>query len=186
MRFINLKLFLKERGLSQKELVRETGLPQSSVSYIENGYQEVSESHLELLKKAYPDVDFTPYFYESDHYPYSAVAKALHEDDIRKFEGDWSTPNPICHIGKYQVLLKMGRISISFDGDMILDRNDGTFETLGYHFIEPERLQSDSLINGLTEKEWFDDELLEDFKRCYLIACGLTGKVPVPQIKGNY
>ena len=80
----------------------------------------------------------------------------------------------------------MGRISISFDGDMILDRNDGTFETLGYHFIEPERLQSDSLINGLTEKEWFDDELLEDFKRCYLIACGLTGKVPVPQIKGNY
>ena len=98
MRFINLKLFRKERGLSQKELVRETGLPQSSVSYIENGYQEVSESHLELLKRAYPDVDFTPYFYESDHYPYSAVAKARHEDDIRKFEGDWSTPVSYTHL----------------------------------------------------------------------------------------
>lgn len=186
MKFINLKLFRKERGLSQKQLVSDTGLPQSTVSYIENGYQEVSVSHLEVFKRAYPEVDFAPYIYESEGYPYAILKKSKGENDIRKFEGDWSAPNPICLIGKYKVLLKMGRIYISFDGDLILDRNDGTFETLGYHFIEPERLGSDNLISGLTEKEWFDDELFEDFKRCYPIACWIVGKMPVPQIKANY
>lgn len=186
MKFINLKLFRKERGLNQKQLVNDVGLPQSTVSYIENGYQEVSENHLEKLKNAYPDVDFSSYLYEREDYPYSVMKKHLHKEDIRKFEGDWSSPNPICQIGKSQVLLKMGRIYISFDGEIIIDRNDGSFERLGYHFIEPEMLESCDLIKGLTAKEWFDDELFEDFKRCYPIACRLVGKMPIKQIKQNY
>lgn len=186
MRFINLKLFRKERGMSQKQLVKNTGLPQSTVSYIENGYQEVSESHLETFKRTYPDADFDTYIYESNDYPYSIVKKSRYEEDFRKFEGDWSTPNPICYIGKYKVLLKMGRISISFEGDIIMDRNDGSFERLGYHFIEPDMLERSDLISGLTEKDWFNDELFEDFKRCYPVACWLVGKKPVVQIKPNY
>ena len=35
MKFINLKRFRQDRCLSQKELVAITGLPQSTVSYIE-------------------------------------------------------------------------------------------------------------------------------------------------------
>ena len=186
MRFINLKLFREERGLSQKKVVRDTGLPQSTVSYIENGYQEVSENHLERLKRTYPDADFSPYIYESEEYPYSIVKKSSPAEEVRKFEGDWSMPNPICHIGKHKVLLKMGRIFVSFDGDIIMDRNDGSFERLGYYFIEPEMLERGDLISGLTAKDWFDDELFEDFKRCYPLACGLTGRRPVLQLKGNY
>lgn len=140
MKFINLKQFRSERGLSQKQMVSDTGLPQSTVSYIENGYQEVSESHLEVFKRAYPDVDFAPYIYECEDYPYAILKKSKGEKDIRKFEGDWSAPNPICCIGKYKVLIKMGRIYVSFDGDIIMDRNDGSFESLGYHFIEPDKM----------------------------------------------
>lgn len=95
-------------------------------------------------------------------------------------------PNPVCHVGRTKVLLKMGRICISFDGLIIIDRNDGSFEKLGYHLIEPEMLERGDLISGLAEKDWFDDEVFEDFKRCYPVACGLAGKKPVPQTKSNY
>lgn len=50
MKFINLKQFRKDKNLSQKELVALTGLPQSTVSYLENGYQEVRENQLLVLK----------------------------------------------------------------------------------------------------------------------------------------
>ena len=69
MKFINLKQFRKDKNLSQKELVALTGLPQSTVSYLENGYQEVRENQLLVLKRVFPDDEVSQYIYESDSYP---------------------------------------------------------------------------------------------------------------------
>lgn len=104
----------------------------------------------------------------------------------RKFPGDWSMPTPLDRIDGADILVKMGRASVSFDGDIVLDRNDGTFLNLGYYVIEPDSLGVSDLIDRLTEKEWFNDELYEDFKRCYLIACRLVGKRPVAQVKSGH
>lgn len=186
MKFINLKQFRQDRSLSQKELVAITGLPQSTVSYIENGYQEIRENQLMVLKQAYPDADFSRYIYESASYPYLTNSNRHKTEANRKFPGDWSRPAPLDKIDGIDILMKMGRASVSFDGDIVLDRNDGTFLNLGYYVIEPDLLGDSDLIDHLTEKEWFNDELYEDFKRCYLIACRLVGKRPVVQIKTDY
>lgn len=186
MKFINLKQFRQDRSLSQKELVAITGLPQSTVSYIENGYQEIRENQLEVLKKAFPDADFARYIYMSASYPH--LTKARHQETWanRKFPGDWSSPTPLDKIDGIDILMQMGRASVSFDGDIVLDRNDGTFLNIGYYVIEPDLFGDRDLIDHLTGKEWFNDELYEDFKRCYLIACRLVGKRPVKQIKMDY
>lgn len=183
MKFINLKKFREDRELTQKDLVRITGLPQSTVSYIENGLQEICEKHLDTLKSVFPDVDFSPYIYESDNYAYSVITRNLDEDEKRKFEGDWSTPSPIERIDRTDILLVMGRVSVSFDGDILLDRNDGSFKYMGYYHLGPERFESECLVEYLASKPWFDDEIYEDFKRCYLIVCRLTGREPVSQTK---
>lgn len=186
MKFINLKQFRQDRGLSQKELVAITGLPQSTVSYIENGYQEIRENQLTALKQAYPDADFVQYIYESSSYPYLTNLSRHEMEADRKFPGDWSRPTPLDRIDGTDILVKMGRASVSFDGDIVLDRNDGTFLNLGYYVIEPDSLGVSDLIDRLTEKEWFNDELYEDFKRCYLIACRLVGKRPAAQVKSGH
>lgn len=186
MKFINLKRFRQDRCLSQKELVAITGLPQSTVSYIENGYQEIRENQLAVLKQAFPDTDFVQYIYESTSYPYLSNGR-LHEIETdRKFAGDWSRPNPLERIEGMDILMTMGRASVSFDGNIVLDRNDGTFLNLGYYVIEPDLFSDSDLIYHLTEKAWFNDELYEDFKRCYFIACRLVGKRPVKQLKMDY
>lgn len=186
MKFINLKKFREDRELTQKDLVRISGLSQSTVSYIENGLQEICEKHLDTLKSVFPDVDFSQYIYESDKYAYSVITRSLDEDEKRKFEGDWSAPSPIERIDRTDILLVMGRVSVSFDGDILLDRNDGSFKYLGYHHIGPDRLENGCLMEYLASKPWFNDEIYEDFKRCYLIACRLAGKEPTAQIKqGN-
>ena len=91
MKFINLKQFRQDRSLSQKELVAITGLPQSTVSYIENGYQEIRENQLEVLKKAFPDADFARYIYRyiymSASYPYLTNARQHDIEANRKFRG---------------------------------------------------------------------------------------------------
>lgn len=66
---------------------------------------------------------------------------------------------------------------------MLLDRNDGTFNSLGYYEIDPEGLMDSHIIDHLVSKAWFNDEIYEDFKRCYLIACRLAGREPTVQIK---
>lgn len=186
MKFINLKQFRQDRSLTQKELVAITGLPQSTVSYIENGYQKIRENQLAVLKQAYPDADFSRYIYESASYPYLTNSCRHDMEANRKFPGDWSRPTPLDKIDGISILLKMGRASVSFDGDIIIDRNDGTFLNLGYYVVEPDLFGDSDLIDHLTEKECFNDELYEDFKRCYLIACRLVGKRPVAQIKTDY
>ena len=186
MKFINLKQFRSERELSQKQLVKDTGLSQSTVSYIENGYQEVSELHLEILRKTYPGIKFEDYVYMSESYPYAVVKK---ESDIlcnRNFQGDWSSPTAVDKIGSTPILLKIGRVSMAFDGTLYLDRNDGTFKKLGYHIIGASKLNDGSIVARLIEETWFDDEIYEDFKRCYHIACRVSGIEPVAQIKSRY
>ena len=42
--------------------------------------------------------------------------------------------------------MKMGRASISFGGDIVLDRNDGTFLNIGYYVIEPDLFGNRYLI----------------------------------------
>lgn len=186
MKFINLKQFRQDRSLSQKELVAITGLPQSTVSYIENGYQEIRDNQLAMLKKAFPGTDFSLYFYESDSYPYLTHARRHQIEMKRTFPGDWSRPAPVDNTEGVDILLKMGRASVSFEGDILLDRNDGTFQSFGIYVIKPILLENSQLVNLLTKEKWFDDELYEDFKRCYLIACRLAGKQPVNQIKVEY
>ena len=183
MRFINLKKFREDNGLTQKELVRMTSLPQSTVSYIENGLQEICEKHLSTLKEVFPDTDFVEYIYESKSYAQTVVNTEYDENAHRNFEGDWSTPSPIERIGSLDILLTMGRVAVTKDGGMLLDRNDGTFKNLGYHEIGANRLDDAHIIDRLTTKTWFNDEIYEDFKRCYLIACRLAGREPTIQIK---
>ena len=183
MKFINLKQFRKYKNLSQKELVALTGLPQSTVSYLENGYQEVRENQLLVLKRVFSDDEVSQYIYESDSYPSLSQSRIHEEEKNRTFPGDWSRPNPVDKIDGIPILMKMGRASISFGGDIVLDRNDGTFLNIGYYVIEPDLFGYRYLIDLLIEKGWFNDELYEDFKRCYFITCRLVGKRPVKQIK---
>lgn len=186
MKFLNLKQFRKDKDLSQKKLVALTGLPQSTISYIENGYQEVREKQLAVLRRAFPEADLSKYIYESDSYPSLSQSKPLKEESNQTFPGDWSRPNPVDKVEGLEILMKMGRVSISFDGYILLDRNDGTYLNIGYYVINPDLFGETDLIDHLTQKGWFNDGLYEDFKRCYLIACCLVGKRPVKQVKINY
>ena len=183
MKFINLKLFRGEYNLSQKELVRLTGLTQSIVSYIENGLQEISENQLGPLKEAFPKVDFNRYIYESERYQHTVVNPDINIEADRHFEGDWSAPTPISQIGEYKILITMERVSVAFDGTIIINRNDGSFRNIGYYQIDPLSLGNEYLIENLTTKDWFNDNVYESFKRCYRIACALVGRKPVNQVK---
>lgn len=183
MKFINLKQFRAEHNLSQKELVSLTGLTQSTVSYIENGLQEISDNQLGPLKDAFPDIDFNQYIYESERYRQSVVIPECNMEADRRFVGDWSKPTPINILGEYKILLTIGRVSVAFDGTIIIDRNDGSFRNIGYYQIDPLSFGSEHLIDNLTTKDWFNDMVYESFKRCYHIACALVGKKPAKQVK---
>ena len=181
MKFINLKKFRKDRNLKQKTLVAQTGLKQSAVSYLENGYQEVTDVHLNALEQAYPNVDFGEYIYEQDSFP-AAVAK--HHPFVhthRQYHGDWNKPTPLDNIQGHSILVKMGRINITGEGDMFLDKNDGSLAAIGYYHIPVKRLSDNRLLHSLTRKTWFDDEMYEHFKRCYALACSIAGVKPVNQ-----
>lgn len=186
MKFINLKQFRKDKDISQKKLVALTGLPQSTISYIENGYQEVRENQLIVLSRAFPEDDLSKYIYESESYPTLGQSKIHKKENNQTYSGDWSRPNPVDRVEGLDILMKMGRASISFDGNIILDRNDGTYLNFGYYVIKPDLFGDSELIYHLTHKGWFNDELYEDFKRSYFIACCLVGKRPVKQIKLDY
>ena len=186
MRFINLKQFRKERNLSQKMLEEKTGLPQSSISYLENGLQELTDPNYEMLQRAFPDIDFTPYLMERDSYSKTIVNDWDRVDNEPRFSGDWSVPTPIDRYENLPIICRMGRVSISMTGDIILDRNDGSFRFMGYYVVDSERLDENDWIDHLSEKDWFDDLMYEDFKRAYAIACALAGVAPAKQIKTEY
>ena len=181
MKFINLKKFRKDRNLKQKTLVAQTGLQQSVVSYLENGYQEVTEMQLNALQKAYPDVDFEEYVYEQDGFPVAAAEHRPFVHTHRQYHGDWNKPTPLDNIQGHSILVKMGRINITGEGDLFLDKNDGTFSAIGYYHIPVKRLSDNHLLHSLTRKTWFDDEMYEHFKRCYALACSIAGVSSVNQ-----
>lgn len=182
MRFINLRKFRKERDLKQNSLAAMAGLQQSAVSYLENGYQEVTDVHLEALQQAFPDVNFSEYIYEQDSFPTAIVTNRPDLKHWRRlYQGDWNKPSPIDNIQGHDILVKLGRINITGDGDMFLDKNDGTLASLGYYHISVKRLSDTRLLHSLTQKSWFDENMYENFKRCYAIACKIAGVSPVEQ-----
>ena len=63
MKFINLKLFRKERGLTQQQLAEVLQLPQSTISYLENGLQEATDHLLNRIKGALKVDDIDGYMY---------------------------------------------------------------------------------------------------------------------------
>lgn len=169
--------------MSQKEFVKKTGLPQSTVSYLENGYQALYPKQLELIEGAFPEENMSAYIYESDRYPKSVMRDKTSTADMRTFPGDWSIPAPIKEVDGMGIMCISGRVGVTLDGHLILDRNNGSFEYIGYCTVEPEDLSDNSLMCRMTDKEWFDNEIYEDFKRVYPVACCLAGIVPVKQIR---
>lgn len=181
MRFINLKKFRRERNLKQKALVAQIGLQQSVVSYLENGYQELTETHLSALQRAYPNVDFNEYIYEQDSFPTAIVKRRPFVYTHRQYRGDWNKPTPLDNIQGHNILVKMGRINMTGEGELFLDKNDGTLSDLGYYHISVKRLSDNHLLYNLTQHTWFDDEMYEHFKRLYPLACHIAGVTPVSQ-----
>jgi len=51
MKLINLRQFRKEQGLTQKQFAESMKIPQSTVSYLENGRQEVTDYLLSRIAK---------------------------------------------------------------------------------------------------------------------------------------
>lgn len=187
MKFINLKQFRKERGMSQKELVEKTGFSQCLVSYLENAHQEITDYQLGILREVFPEDNVESYVYEKSSYgvpermsPSKSPSRHLIE------EGDWTVPSPIDIVEGFKVICKMGRILLTQEGDLLLNRNDGSFSHRGYHIITHDKLDSSELISQLCQKDWFDAELFESFKRAYVVACGMAGIKPVEQSKSNH
>lgn len=184
MKFINLKLFRKERGLTQRDFVKQVGLVQSVVSYLENGVKEVTETHLDAFRKAYPGVNFSDYVFESETYPANLRYQFEYKPEVADpFPGMWTVPTPLEVVESLPILCRNGRVRIAFDGHILLDRNDGTFKELGYHIIDPRKFSDKHLLAKLTRNSWFDNSLYEEFKRAYLIGCRLAGLHPVEQEK---
>lgn len=175
MRFINLKKFRQDYNLKQKDISRTTGLNPSVLSFLANGYQVLTDKYLMILEEAYPWADFSAYIYEYDSYPIGIVTADMDSVANRTFAGDWNQLTPLDNVFGLDILLHMRRVHVTTDGHILIDRNDGTYENLGYYTISPERLSDPTLLYSLTQKEWFNDSVYEDFKRCYYIACHITG-----------
>lgn len=184
MKLINLKQFRQEYKITQKQLGESLKLPQSTISYLENGLQEVTDYLLERIKKIYRVDDLSPYVYEREtfHNP-AAVKIAEKEKSVVIFTGDWNSPSAIDVIEGFQILYRDGAISISRDGSLIIDRNNGIGFKLSHYVIRPEQFEEPNLLCILTTKEWFDDEMYESFKRCYFLACKIADIYPMRQLK---
>lgn len=93
------------------------------------------------------------------------------------FPGDWDKPTPVRTIQDDPILLEMGKVAVAFDGTIWIN---------GHYDIAPDRLRGKDWILHLTEKLWFDTDMYEDFKRCYYIACKLSGQEPTHQIRSYH
>lgn len=184
MKFINLKQFRKERGLTQRQLGEALHLPQSTISYLENGLQEVTDYLLDCIKQEYEVENIEVYVYERKtfHNP-----GELHISGLEKKEAlsnsDWNEMEPIDIIDDFPIISKTGRINIAKDGTLLIDRNTGSGYCLSYYVISPDKFADSRLFLSIIEKDWFDDETLEDLKRAYFIGCRIVGVYPVQQVK---
>lgn len=184
MKFINLKLFRNERNLTQRQLGEALQLPQSTISYLENGLQEATDHLLECIKSIFHVNDLDGYVYERKtfHNP-EVLHLTSHEKKDIIFNNDWNEMMPIDTIEGFAVICKSGRINIAKDGTLLIDRNTGIGYCLSYYVICPNRFNDSNLLLSLTDKKWFDGETLEDFKRAYYIACRIAGILPAQQLK---
>lgn len=184
MQFINLKQFRKERGLTQKQLGDALQLPQSTISYLENGLQEATDYLIDCIKRVYNVDNLDGYVYERKtfHDPeklFMKKSKALNAI----FEMNWDMANPIDILEGFPIICKIGQISIAKDGTLLIDRNIGIGYRLSYYIIRPEKFGRADLILSITTKDWFDFDVFEDFKRAYFIGCCISGIHPVEQSK---
>lgn len=184
MKLINLKQFRKERGLTQRQLGAALHLPQSSVSYLENGLQEVTDYLISSIKKAFKLDNLDDYVYERKTYHNPDVAYLTKRDKKNAvFEGDWNDVLPIDVIDGFQIICKTGNFSIAKDGTLLIDRNNDIGYRLSHYIIRPDKFEDPNLLLSMTEKAWFDDEMYEDFKRAYFIGCRIASILPMRQLK---
>ena len=184
MKFINLKLFRKERNLTQRQLGEALQLPQSTISYLENGLQEATDHLLECIKGTFQVNSLDGYVYERKtfHNPGVLHLTSQEQKDII-FNNDWNEMMPIDTMDGFAVICKSGRINIAKDGTLLIDRNTGIGYCLSYYIISPNRFNDSNLLLSLTGKKWFDEETLEDFKRAYYIGCRVACIFPAQQLK---
>lgn len=96
MKLINLKQFRKERGLTQTEFGKALKLPQSTVSYLENGLQEVTDYLIEQIKKAYNVDSMSNYLYErSRFHDRDAIVASLSDSNVSFMDDDWNDVTPV-------------------------------------------------------------------------------------------
>lgn len=184
MKFINLKMFRSERNLTQRQLGEALQLSQSTISYLENGLQEATDYLLDCMKSTFGVDSLDSYVYERKtfHNP-----ETLHFSEQEKkgiiFNNDWNEMKPIDVIEGFQIICKTGKINIAKDGSLLIDRNTGNGYCLSYYVICPDKFEDSNLLLSMTDKKWFDDEILEDFKRAYYIGCRIAGIYLVQQLK---
>lgn len=184
MKLINLKQFRKERGLTQKQFGEKMKLPQSTVSYLENGMQEVTDYLLGLIAKRFAVDNINDYVYERStfhslvNYP---VDEQLRLETI--FAGNWNESKPIEMIESFPIICKIGNICIGRDGTLVIDRNNGIGYKLSHYIIRPDQFEEPNLLLSLTTKKWFDKEMYENFKRAYYVGCKLAEIYPMKQLK---
>lgn len=184
MKLINLKLFRKERGLTQRQLGDVLHLPQSTVSYLENGLQEATDYLLSAIKDVFKLDNLDDYVYERKTYHNPDVAYLTKEERMNVFfEGDWNDVPPIDVIDGFQIICKTGNFSIAKDGTLFIDCNNGIGYRLSHYIICPDKFEEPNLLLSMTEKAWFDDEMYENFKRAYFIGCRIASIQPVRQLK---
>ena len=184
MKFINLKLFRNERNLTQRQLGEALQLSQSTISYLENGLQEATDYLLQCIKSTFQVDNLDGYIYERKtfHNPGVLHLTSQEQKDII-FNNDWDEIGPIETIEGFPVICKSGRINIAKDGTLLIDRNTGTGFCLSYYIICPDKFIDSNLLLSMVDKKWFDDEILEDFKRAYYIGCRIAGISPAHQLK---
>lgn len=184
MKLINLRQFRKERGLTQKQFGEAMQLSQSTVSCLENGLQEATGHLLDRMAKVFMVDNMDDYVYERKTYlDPESVLMTRDEKMAGVFAGDWNEMEPIDIIEGFPIICRLGTVSIGRDGTLLIDRNNGIGYKLSHYVIRPDKFEEPTLLLALTAKQWFDDEMYEDFKRAYFIGCKIADIYPMRQLK---
>lgn len=184
MKFINLKLFRKEHGLTQQHLAEVLQLPQSTISYLENGLQEATDHLLNRIKGALKIDDIDGYIYERKTFNDSErLFLAKKKEKTAIFDMDWNELQPVEEIEGFQIVCKTGQISIAKDGTLLIDRDIGIGYRLNRYIIRPDKFDNPNLLLAISSRDWFDYDIFEDFKTAYYIGCRIAGVLPTEQLK---
>ena len=184
MKFFNLRLFRQERNLFQWQFAEKVGITQSTASYLENASQEVTDYLLEKISQSFNVEDLSPYIYHQDSFGLQTFAaqKRIRQSN-QTYKGDWNELRPIAYIDNFPIICKLGNVNVCPDGTILVLPPEILKIESGAYIIGPSRLNKESLLLKLTEKQWFNDSMFENFKRAYVIACALAKTKPAKQIK---